>query len=234
MTAALVAVLAGARMLEGSSEQDEFFLQEVSPIEMSSPEDPPDLDEPEPEPEPEEVVEEVPPPVTALVLDVSLPNAPSINASQIVLSPDQSLAVMTQSQAPSKLPSKPAIKPRNTTAKPKKPTKPRKPRTQRPPKPPIKSVYNASELDSRPRELRVGRFTWPSRAKGKSGTVRFLLEINTSGRVTVKRTLSCSDVALVSAARKVATGSRFTVPKKNGRPVRALFTKTYQLKKPRR
>ena len=236
VTALLIAVLAGARLLKDNTELPDTVLQEIDNVDMSPPEDPPDMDEPEPENEPEPMVEEFTTPiVAALDLDINLPDAPAINASQIRLSAEQSLAALTDSRAPSELPSKPAIRPRGQSDKPTRVTKPTKPQRPTPPiKPKVKESYLPSELDGKPREIRVGRFTWPSRAKGKSGSVRFLLEIDTSGRVRVKRVLSSTDPALVSAAKKVANGSRYTVPKKNGKPVKAIFTKTYQLKKPRR
>lgn len=94
-----------------------------------------------------------------------------------------------------------------------------------------KSVYGIGELDGTPSELRSGRFTWPRTAKGNTGTVKFLLELSTSGKVRVVSVISASDPKLVSAAKKVAESSLYTAPKKNGIAVKSQFYKTYQLKK---
>ena len=145
---------------------------------------------------------------------------------------------------PSKVTSKPAYNPKvKTASKPKYKPKPKyvpKPKPKYKPKPKpkykppvLKAYYGPSELDSSPRETRKGRFTWPRSAKAKSGTVKLLIEIGTSGKVSVLSVLSSTDSALSSAAQKLAKSSRYTAPKKNGKPVKARFTKTYKLIKPR-
>ena len=95
-----------------------------------------------------------------------------------------------------------------------------------------KDYYSTGELDGLPTAIRTGQFRWPSRARGLSGKVRLLLEIDQNGLVSVIKVMSTSDPALSAAATRVARGSRFTSPRKNGQKVKARFYKTYVLKKP--
>lgn len=124
----------------------------------------------------------------------------------------------------------PKAKPKYTPkAKPKTTYQP-KPK----PKPPApKPYYSTGELDGTPRQIRQGSFSWPSRAKGTSGTVVLTVELSTSGRVSVISVNSTTDSALTEAAKRIAKGSRYTSPTKNGQKVKARFRKTYKLVKPR-
>jgi len=74
--------------------------------------------------------------------------------------------------------------------------------------------------------LRHGSATFPSILARKGvarGTVTFEVELSTSGSVNVRRVISSTHPELISAARRVASGARFTPPKKNGQPVRAIM-----------
>ena len=244
-TVVLIAVLAASRLFRVAAQPDQTEIVEITAF-IAPPEEPPmeELDEEDEQ----EVVEELSPPIPALDLMVT-PNldAPALPVSAVKFNPNMSVDVMEIDRPPADLPIrkvvKPIYKPKVTAkqkytpkAKYKPSVKPKVKPTLKPkpkPKPVIKSYYSPSELDGLPREIRQGRFTWPSRAKGRSGTVSLSIEISTSGSVTVLSVRSSTDSALNDAAKKLARGSRYTSPKKNGRSVKARFSKTYKLIKPR-
>ena len=90
----------------------------------------------------------------------------------------------------------------------------------------VKSHYQANELDGTPRLLRHGSASFPSslaRQGVTRGTVTFEVELSTSGSVSIRRVASSTHPELVAAARRVASGARFTPPKKNGQPVKAIM-----------
>ncbi len=240
-TVVLIAVLAASRLFRVAAEPDKTELVEITTF-MPPPEEPP-MEEPEEEQEEQEVVEDLSPPIPALDLIVAPHlDAPALPVSAVKFNPNMSVDVMEMDRAPADLPvrkiARPVSKPKVYTTKTKTKYKPRpriktKPKAKVKPKPVIKSYYNPRELDARPREIRQGRFTWPSRAKGKNGTVSLNIEISSSGRVSVLSVRNSTNPALNESAKKLARGSRYTAPKKNGRAVKARFSKTYRLIKPR-
>lgn len=251
ITAVLISVLAVTRLIKMDSDVKEAFLYNVEQVTIDPLPEPP-LEEEEPE---EEVLEN--PPVAPLpALDLladAASDATPLPLTTAHFDPQLAISSFEIDRDPADLPVvkavKPAIKKRvkaPTRLKPKgvkkvrrvKPVRPpKKVRVIKKPKPireKIKSSYPPSRLDSKPRLLRQGRFTWPRGAKGKKGSVALLLEIGVSGKVRVVRVLSKTDPKLVSAARRVASNSRFTAPKYKGVAVKTQFKKTYHLKKPRR
>jgi TonB family protein len=233
ITAILVSVLAATRLMKTDSDALDLLLYEVEQITMTPPAEPPMDDEEEPEEEePLENLPQAPIPALDLIADVSIESTPlplttATFDPQLSVSPfeiDREPAELPVAKAPSRPKSvvKPSSKPK---AKYKRPT---------PPREKVKPYYSPSELDRMPRELRMGSYTWPNSARGTSGTVKLLLEINTSGKVLVISVLSNTDPKLISAAKRVATNSRFTAPTYRGKPVKTKFYKTYHLKKPRR
>jgi len=241
VTVILISVLAASRLIREQAVDDK---QEIVEIEtLINPEEEPPLEELEDEPQEEEVVEDITPPIPALDLMISPElDAPALPISSVKFNPTMSVDIMAIDRAPAPLPVKKVVrkiapkkvKPK-AKAKPKYKPKPTPKPTPKPKyKPPtLKSYYQPSELDGRPREIRQGSFTWPSRAKGTSGTVSLYIEISSSGRVTVLSVRSSTDPALSEAAKKLARSSRYTAPKKNGKAVKARFSKTYKLIKPR-
>ena len=94
------------------------------------------------------------------------------------------------------------------------------------PKPTAKSRYSMSELDGRPRLLRHPSVAFPRELASRGvrkGTVVLEVELSERGSVSVRRVVSSSHPGLVSAARKVAAGSRFTAPKRGGQAVKAVM-----------
>ncbi len=216
-TSLLLALLALSRLLNTHEKE----IVEISPVEIitleSSP-PPPKLSEPE---EPEDTP---PPPAPKvefpdMVDDFDAPEM-ALSLTRIDLrTPIQSF---NTSSAPAALPVIRKIAP--------KPSAPTKPTIQKPVA--KKSYYSSGELDGIPQTIRMGGFRWPSHANGTAGKIKLLLEINESGRVRVISVVSSTNSSLNTSAKRVAAGSRFTSPRKNGQKVKARFYKTYNLKKP--
>ena len=235
-TVALVALLALSRQFDYETEKV-FEVTEIETITLDPPPPPPDLTPPEEQPD------DAPPPAPELNLPSQLNN---IDAPEITLSIDQVPVSMAMQAfhtdvAPAKLPARPqpVIKappaPKKVIPKKVVQSKPA-PKKVYPKKAPVtktvtKSYYSASDLDSKPRQRKTGKYTWPRSAKGKSASVKLLIEINTSGHVKVISVTSSTNAALNPSAMKVASGSLFTPPLYKGKPVKARFYKTYILKK---
>ncbi len=231
ITAILIVVLSSSRLFQTISDEKDAILTEVAVVYLDPPPEP-ELEEPEEEEIEPELVESQMATIPALELLSSELEMPVLPETQTKFDPKLANVLIEMSvldRAPSALPVKVKSVVRTST----KPTaRPKSKPTAKPQWTP-EEYYGAGELDKLPRELRVGRFSWPSRARGKSGSVKLMLEINTAGRVSVVKVLSSTDSQLTIAAKRVATGSRFTAPMKGGRAVKARFNKTYQLKKPR-
>ena len=245
ITVVLISVLAATRLMNAPVESEELELFELEEIIMDPPPEPPVEEEVE-----EEIEESLPqPPIPSLdLVQDTVIDAVALPLTQATFNPELEVDPFQVDRAPAdlpvvKTPPKPKYKPKVSKPKytPKKVTKPKyKPKTKSKPKPKppaprrevVKSYYSTGELDGSPRAIRQGSFTWPRRAKGTSGTVKMILEISTSGRVKVISVTSASDPNLISPARRVATGSRYTPPRYRGKVVKARFTKTYHLKKP--
>lgn len=93
-------------------------------------------------------------------------------------------------------------------------------------KPVMKQSYSAGELDARPRLINQPTAAYPPGLleKGiREGRVTLEVEINSSGSVSVRRVISSSHPDFSAMARSFAARARFSVPKKNGKPVTAIY-----------
>ena len=221
-TSLLLALLALSRVLNiHEKEIVEFSPVEIITLESSTP--PPKLSEPK---EPEDT----PPPPAP---NIEFPNmiedfdTPEMALSLTRIDLRTPIQSFNTSSAPAALP---VI--RRIVPKPSAPTKPtyKKPTIQKPAA--KNSYYSSGELDGIPQTIRTGGFRWPSHAKGTTGKIKLLLEIDESGGVRVISVVSSTNSSLNTSAKRVAAGSRFTSPRKNGQKVKARFYKTYNLKKP--
>lgn len=88
------------------------------------------------------------------------------------------------------------------------------------------------ELDSRPSLLRMGRFRWPSRVRAELVKAVVKVELSDKGNVRMMEIKSVSDESIRRVLSALVNGSKFTVPKKNGKPVKAIFDWPLTLKKP--
>ncbi len=100
------------------------------------------------------------------------------------------------------------------------------PKPQAKPAPAIRSTYDAGELDARPHLVNRPSASYPrsqQRAGVDEGRVLLEVSINTSGRVSVSRVISSTHDDFSAMARQFASSARFSVPKKNGRAVTAIY-----------
>lgn len=221
-TGLLVALLVLSRLWVAEPGEELVTALEIETIYQEEPPPPPDLSEPDDPP---------PPPAPKLELYAKADDyrAPEIALSFNSVDLKTPIEPFQTDIAPAKIPviRQPKPKPAPNTNQTTRPTSPKLIR------PTVKKdYYSTGELDGLPTAIRTGQFRWPSRARGLSGKVRLLLEIDQNGLVSVIKVMSTSDPALSAAATRVARGSRFTSPRKNGQKVKARFYKTYVLKKP--
>ncbi len=209
----LVVFLAGLRLLDagrvpGATVRAVETVEEVAAV--------------PPPPPPQTVVEPPPPPPPAALprLDVQIEKvAPALRAT---LDPRVDLTMRTSDfeleaePAPS-----PQLRPpqaRGASGGP--PAAPRRPSQQ------VKSTYEAGELDAKPRLLNRPSVSYPStlRRRGvREGRVLLEVAISAGGRASVRRVLSSSHPEFTKMARSYASRARFSVPKKDGRPVTAIY-----------
>ncbi|MGB0326701.1 MAG: energy transducer TonB [Akkermansiaceae bacterium] len=221
-TGLLVALLVLSRLWIAEPREELVTALEIETIYQEEPPPPPDLSEPDDPPPP-------PAPKLELYAKADDYSAPEIALSFNRVDLKTPIESFQTDIAPAKIPviRQPKPKPAPNTNQTIRPTSPKLIR------PTVKKdYYSTGELDGLPTAIRTGQFRWPSRARGLSGKVRLLLEIDQNGRVSVIKVMSTSDPALSAAATRVARGSRFTSPRKNGQKVKARFYKTYVLKKP--
>jgi len=230
ITAILVSVLAATRLIRTETAESDFVFYEIEDIQLL-PEPEPPMDEDFEKELENEITPQAPIPAMDLIADTKMDSI-ALPLTTASFDPTLSVDLFAIDRDPADLPAKKA--PPRVKTKVKIPVKSKK-KWKKPPVSvkKVKSYYSPSELDRKPKELRRGSFTWPSSARGTSGTVKLILEISTTGRVTVLGVSSSTDSQLNSAAKRVAKYSRYTAPTYRGKPVKTKFYKTYHLKKPR-
>ena len=217
-SAILLAVLGIARLFTMESTVPELEIREIETSTFEPPPPPPPMEEPPPD---------APPPPPAITTVSSLPDPTRIPIPQAQVPMDITAPTETffTDLAPAPLPAPPKSSPPRQRDSSQQLFK--KEENYRPTPPPAaKSHYNTNELDGTPRLLRHGSASFPSSLSRKGvtrGTVTFEVELSTSGSVSIRRVVSSTHPELVSAARRVASGARFTPPKKNGQPVKAIM-----------
>lgn len=218
VTAVLLAVLVATRMMEMDQAATEYEIREIETVELAEPPPPP-----EEEPPPEEIPPPPPPALADLSLSVDV-TQPPMPSSDTPLNPRMQVDTFFTDQSPAPLPT--VAKPR-PKARPKpaaKPRAPRKPRVHRTP-PPRKSQYSVGELDRKPRLIRNPSVTFPRSIRNASrGRVVVRVAILPNGRSRLVSIVSSTHKALNPLARRIANGSRFTPPTRQGRPVKAVMT----------
>lgn len=224
-TAVLITVLVATRMMLLTKAEPEFEIREVDTVTLPEPPPPPPEEQPDEEPPPP------PPPAIADLsptLDVSQPALPVMN---VKVDPRIAVDPFYTDQPPSPL-SQPIVKrPVVKTKSPPKVKTPLRPRVKAaPPKP--KSQYSIGELDRKPRLLRNPSVRFPSSIRNaSSGKVVVKIAILPSGRSQFLSVVSSTHPALIPAARRIADGSRFTSPTRQGTAVKAVMTWPIIIKK---
>ena len=208
-----------ARLFTMESAVPELEIREIETTTFEPPPPPPPMEEPP----------DAPPPPPALTQVSSLPDPTRVPIPQAQVPMDITAPVENffTDLAPAPLPVAPRPSPpraRSSSEQLFKKEENYRPAPARAPA--VKSHYQANELDGTPRLLRHGSASFPSslaRQGVTRGTVTFEVELSTSGSVSIRRVASSTHPELVAAARRVASGARFTPPKKNGQPVKAIM-----------
>ena len=217
--AALLLVVLGLTRLIGVRTVDtDLEVREVDIVVL--PEPPP----PVPRVPPPEVR---PPPSLASVMVSPDPTRVAVPKAPLPLALDTPVDMFATDLAPAPLPT-PVVRSKPRPA-PSVTPRPRStpPRSVKPPPPVVKSHYSAGELDGQPRLIRAGSTAFPSalsREGVTQGTVTLEVELSERGTVRVRRVISATHPELVSGAKRVAAGSRYSAPRKNGRPVKAIMS----------
>ena len=104
------------------------------------------------------------------------------------------------------------------------------------PKPVIRGPVSIGDFDSRPRLLNRPSTRYPSallRRGIRSGNVVLEVTISTNGRVKVRNVLSSTHPELTKMATSFASRARFSIPKKDGKPVEAIYRWSMTLQPPK-
>ena len=223
-TAVLLAVLVVTRMMVLTTTEKEFIVDEIDTTVLPEPPPPPPVEE-----VPEEDVPPPPPPALADLRTTPEMKQPALPIATMKVDPRLVVDTFFSDQPPSPLPT--VVKP-----KPKTEVLPTKPKPVRPtvkslpPKP--KSEYSLGELDQKPRLIRNPSVTFPRSIRdARSGKVVVRVAILPSGRSQFVSIVSSTHPELIPLAQKIASGSRFTPPTRQGKPVKAVMTWPITIKK---
>jgi len=217
-SALLLAVLGIARLFTVEAIVPDLEIREIETTTFEPPPPPPPPEEPPPD---------APPPPPALTNVSTLPDPTRVPIPQAQVPMDITAPVENffTDLAPAPLPIPPKSSPPKLRVASQQFFK--KEQNYRPSAAPVaKSHYQTSELDGTPRLLRHGSASFPSSLARQGitrGTVTFEVELSTSGSVSIRRVVSSTHPELVASARRVASGARFTPPRKNGQPVKAIM-----------
>jgi len=98
--------------------------------------------------------------------------------------------------------------------------------------PKTKSEYSLGELDQQPRLLRNPSVVFPRSIKdASSGRVVVRVAILATGRSEFISVVSSTHDELIPLAQRIASGSRFTPPTRQGKAVKAIMTWPITIKK---
>ncbi|MBO62684.1 MAG: hypothetical protein CMG33_04070 [Candidatus Marinimicrobia bacterium] len=103
-------------------------------------------------------------------------------------------------------------------------------------RPKVQGFVSVGDLDSRPRLLNRPSTRYPTallRRGVRSGTVILEVGISMSGRVNVRKVISSSHPELTKMATSFASRARFSVPRKDGEPVNAIYRWPMTLQPPK-
>jgi len=223
VTTVLLGVLVATRMMVLSTTVAEFEIREIETI---------SLPEPPPPPPEEPVHEDIPPPPPPALADLAvIPDISQLALPVVIMQVNPHLAVDTffTDQPPAPLPvvTRPVPRP---VAKPTVKTSVRPTIKKELPKP--KSEYSMGELDKKPRLLRNPSVTFPrSIRNATSGRVVVRVAILPSGESQYLSVSSSTHPELIPLARRIANGSRFTPPTRQGKAVKAVMTWPITIKK---
>jgi len=224
ITAILLAMLVATRMMVLTTPSEEFEVRDIDTVELAEP--------PPPAPE-EEVVEDLPPPPPPALADLAVTldmSQPAIPVSPMKVDPSLAVDTFFSDLPPSPLPRPVVKRPKAKSNGPKGLKSISRPRVKH--IAPVKSQYSIGELDQKPRLLRNPSVSFPrSIRNAKSGRVTVRIAILPSGRSRFISVISSTHPALIPLARRIANGSRFTPPTRQGKAVKAVMTWPITIKK---
>lgn len=89
----------------------------------------------------------------------------------------------------------------------------------------LEQLFGFGELDEVPRLVREGRFRYPPNSPRGRGEafVRLLVYVEKDGRVSVQKVIDYSHQEFIDAAMRMAEGSRFSTPTREGQAVRSKY-----------
>lgn len=218
----LLSIIGLSRLLSPSGSAPDLMVREIEVAAMAPPPPPPPT-----ESEPDVA----PPPPIALPNVAELPDHSRIPIPKAALPIDITMPVepFFEDVDPAPLPEpkkqlekKPAVK--SKTSPRQAQSSPRPDRAVK--KPVVKAHYSVGELDGKPRLIRHGSAAFPTslaRQGITQGTVVFEVELTTRGSVKIRRVVSATHRELVSPARRVASSSKFSPPKRQGQAVKAIM-----------
>ena len=223
-TTVLLAVLVATRLMVLTPTIEEFEIREIDTVSLPEPPLPP---------VPEEIPEEdVPPPLPPALVDLRITtnvSQPALQISDMKVDPRLQVETFFADQPPSPLPT--ISKPKSKPVVQSKPVRKSRPVVKSSP-PKMKSQYSIGELDRKPRLIRNPSVSFPrSIRNASSGRVVVRVAILPSGRSQYVSLISSTHPELVSLARRIANGSRFTPPTRQGRPVKAVMIWPITIKK---
>ena len=224
ITAVLLAMLVATRMMVLATPTTEFEIRKIETVNLPEP----------PPPMPEEITEdEIPPPPPPALANVSVTfdvSQPAIAVSPIKIDPNLAVDTFFSDLPPAPLPQPIINRPRVKSSRVSKIKAPPRPKIKRTALP--KSQYSLGELDQKPRLLRNPSVRFPhSIRNASSGRVVVRVVILPSGRSQFVSVVSSSHPDLIPAARRIANGSRFTPPTRQGKAVKAVMTWPITIKK---
>ena len=184
-----------------------------------------------PPPPPLEIQEETPPPPPPPPLPKLELQIESV-APPLMATLDSKID-LTMRTADFELESNPDVIPSPLPIKTPKPAKPSPEPISRPQ---VQGLVSVGDLDSRPRLMNRPSTRYPTallRRGVRSGTVILEVGISTNGRVEVRKVLSSSHPELTKMATSFASRARFSVPRKDGQPVKAIYRWPMTLQPPK-
>lgn len=89
----------------------------------------------------------------------------------------------------------------------------------------LEQIFGFGELDEVPRLVREGRFRYPPNSPRGRGEafVRMLVYVEADGRISVQKVIDYSHKEFIEAATRMAEGSRFSPPMRQGQAVRSKY-----------
>ena len=224
ITAVLLAVLVATRMMVLTQPSPAYEIRDVDTV---------NLPEPPPPPPVEEVAEDDAPPPPPSLSDLSVTldlSQPPVPVSPLKIDPQLAVQTFYTDQPPAPLPRPVRPRPQTKNTEPSAPSVPSRPTIKSTPRP--KSQYLLGELDQKPRLLRNPSVSFPRTIRdARIGKVVVRVAILPSGKSEFLSVVSTTHPDLVSPARRIANGSRFTPPTRHGKPVKAVMTWPITIKK---